>query len=83
MPITIKGIRLETVNLSRDDKTNVISLSTASYSLMSSADRVLANQTIGGYGETVKVAASPATLSLLTQFTESYQKDVSAALGLE
>ncbi len=83
MAITIKGIRLETLGLERQEKSGRLELKTASYALLSSTDHVLANQTIGGYGSNVSVSPSSTTIGLLTQFIESYKKDVLAVLGLD
>lgn len=83
MPITIKGIRIETVNLQRQEKSGTLELKTASYSLLSSSDRVLANQSIGEYGNQLAVVPSATTVGLLNQFIASYRKDVTTVLGLE
>jgi hypothetical protein len=83
MLITIKGIRLETLNLERQKESNKIELKSASYSLISSLDKVLANQTIGGYSDKVSVIPSTTTINLLDQFIDSYKKDISIVLGLE
>jgi len=83
MPITIKGIRLESMNLEREEKSGRVELKTSSYSLLSSTDRVLANQTIGGYNSPVTVVPSSTTMALLDQFVNSYRKDVCDVLGLD
>lgn len=81
--ITLKGIRLETLSLERQDRTGKIEMKSASYSLLSSTDHVLANQSIGGYSDKVAITPSKATLDLLDQFIESYKKDITVVLGLE
>jgi hypothetical protein len=83
MPITIKGIRLESVTLEREDRTGKLELKSAAYSLLSSTDHILANQNIGGYGNKITVSASPETLQALDKFVESYKKDLTNTLGLE
>jgi hypothetical protein len=83
MAITIKGIRLESVELQRQDSTEKIELRNASYSLLSSADHVLANQTIGGYNDKLKIRTSAETNKLLNSFLDSYRKDITQMLGLE
>ena len=83
MAITIKGIRLEAVNLELQEKTGSVELKSASYSLISSVDRVLASQSIGGYSDKVVVVPSSTTVGFLNQFISSYKKDVSTVLGLE
>lgn len=82
MPLTIKGIRLDAVHLERIDG-NEISLKYATYSLISSADTVLADQTIGGgYGnDKVKVNASPTTIKALQEFIAAYKNDINTTLG--
>jgi len=83
MAITIKGIRLEDVNLIREDKSGKLELKSATYCLISSADCVLASQGIGGYNDKVKISPSGDTLKFLNQFVNSYKKDISTILGLE
>ena len=80
--ITIKGIRVESINLLLSKESGSMELQQAEYSLISSVDKVLAKQTIGGYNS-MKVEASRDTLNLLEKFVESYKKDVSDVLGLE
>jgi hypothetical protein len=82
MPITLKGIRLESLTAERDDKTGSLALKTSSYSLISSTDKVLAQQTIGGYNNLV-LTPSPETLKALETFLILYKKDITAVLGLE
>lgn len=82
-PITLKGIRLESVTLERQQESGKLELKGASYSLLSSTDHILANQSIGGYSDKIKIQPSPETLKLLTAFVDSYKKDVTVLLGLE
>lgn len=82
MAITIKGIRLESIHISRDAESGDSKLATASYSLMSSADKVLAKQSIGGYQD-VPLQPSPETLQLMRKFSDSYARDIVMTLGLE
>lgn len=83
MAITIKGVRIESIELQRQDSTGKIELKSASYSLISSTDHVLANQSTGGYNDKVKIQLSAETTKLLTSFLDSYKKDVTQTLGLE
>ncbi len=78
MAITIKGIRLENIAIDRDAE---FKISNSSYSLLSSVDKVLAKQTIGGYGGIV-LEPSPATVKSLQDFMQAYQSDVVMTLGL-
>ncbi len=81
MAITIKGIRLESISLKRnEDGGNKIE--TAEYSLISSVDKVLAKQTVGGYGGMV-LEPSRGTVAALDAFITAYRADVVGTLGLE
>lgn len=80
MAVTVKGIRLENFAITRDDSTGNHELNSAEYSLISSADKVLAKQTIGGYNG-MKLQPSAKTTKLLSDFVDSYKADVDAALG--
>lgn len=82
MAITVRGIRLEDISLSRNAEENEHKIASATYSLISSADKVLAKQCIGGYGGMV-LEPSPATVQALRAFISSYQSDVTTTLGLE
>jgi len=82
MAITLKGIRVETVNLGRDADSGGTKISSASYSLISSADMVLAKQSIGGYGDT-PLEPSPDTIKAMREFVRLYQQDITRVLGLE
>ena len=82
MAITIKGIRIEGVSLKADAENGGHKIESAQYALISSADRVLAKQSIGGYND-VKLEPSADTVKLLQQFVESYSRDVKNVLGLE
>lgn len=82
MPITVKGIRIDKVDILRDNESGQHNISEAQYSLMSSADKVLAKQPIGGYqGLTLKPSAN--TVRALNEFMAMYESDVKAVLGLE
>lgn len=81
MPVTLKGIRLESVTLERQES-GKLDLKSASYSLLSSTDHVLANQSIGGYGDKLKLNPSPKTIELLNAFVDNYRNDITTLLGL-
>ena len=81
MPITLKGIRLESVGIEREQ--GKLELKSSSYSLLSSTDNVLAQQSIGGYGNRLTINPSPETLKALDAFLASYSKDITVTLGLE
>ena len=72
--ITLKGIRLESVGIERNEKSGSLELKAASYSLLSSTDHVLANQTIGGYGSQVAVVPSASTVGALASVHRQLQK---------
>lgn len=79
MAIGIKGIRVDSVQVARgEDGQQAI---TASYSLISTADKVLAKQAIGGYnGMTIQPSAQ--TIGALDAFLKLYVADVNTVLGL-
>lgn len=79
-PVTIKGIRFDAVNLTRDDdgRTKV----TATYALISSLDKVLARQSVGGY-DGMKLQPSAATEKAFADAIALYRADVCALLGLD
>lgn len=80
MSISIRGIRIEAIQLKPNDK-GEFQIETSEYSLISSADKVLAKQEIGGY-KGMKLEPSPETKAALLAFTQSYTKDVQTLLGL-
>jgi hypothetical protein len=82
MPITIKGIRIDSVTIERLDENGAVNLKGATYSLISSTDHILATQPIGGYGG-IALKPSPATMKALETFMQSYKADVLTVLGLE
>lgn len=80
MPITIKGIRLGETTLKRqDDGMTVIE---TSYSLISSTDKVLAKQEVGGYNG-MKMQASAETIKAMEHFLDLYKADIQGVLGIE
>lgn len=81
MAITIKGLRLESLSIGREADSG-LKVQSATYSLISSADTVLAEQTLGAYSK-MKLEPSAATLKLLREFTQSYAQDVSHLIGLD
>lgn len=82
MAITLKGIRLESLSFSRDEKDGGYTVPQAEYSLITSTDKVVAKQTISGYYG-LKLALSAATVKALEDFVALYMKDVRAVTGLE
>ena len=81
MPITIKGLKVNNIHIEPDQSNGGYKISTADYSLVSSTDKVLAKQTIGGY-QGMALEPSPATKQALEIFATSYAKDVQSLLGL-
>jgi len=81
MPITIKGIKITqlTVNIKGDEGDEGI---TSQYALMSSEDKVLAKQDIGGYNG-MKLSPSADTIGALNEFLKLYKRDINTVLGLE
>lgn len=82
MAITIKSARVESLSIERESEDGGYKIKTASYSLISSVDKVLAKQSIGDYGS-MKLEPSPQTIKALDEFMRLYRADVSAVLGLE
>lgn len=78
--ITIRGIRITSLEIKQTSEGEQVD---ASYELISSADKVLARNTLTnrGYGE--KFTAAPATLKALADAVNLYKKDVEMTLGLE
>lgn len=82
MAITIKGIRIEVISINRDAENGGHKIETAEYALISSLEKVLAKQPVGGYNG-LKLEPSVATVKALRAFMDSYTADVTGALGLE
>lgn len=79
--IGIKGVRLVKLEIDLMDKTGSHKPS-GKYEILSTADRVLAKQDIGGYGG-IEIPASVETTRLLNQFVASYNRDISTVCGLD
>jgi hypothetical protein len=77
--IGIKGIRLDTVTLSTEDDQEKIS---GGYSLISTADKVLAKQSVGGY-QGMDIKPSPGTIKAMRDFILAYKNDIQMVLGLD
>ncbi len=82
MPITIRGIRFKTVLITPHPDDAGEDKVQATYQLISSADKVLAEQSVGSYNG-MKVGLSPATCKALDEFLKCYRADVNMTLGLE
>lgn len=80
MAITVRGLRIETVSLTRNKDGQMEMSST--YALISSADKVLAKQGVNGYND-IKVDMSPDTISSLDRFCASLRRDISKVTGLD
>ena len=78
--ITIKGVCVNDIHIEPNDKGGY-RIKSAEYSLISSKDKVLAKQTIGGY-QGMALEPSAATKDALDMFTKSYISDVQTLLGL-
>lgn len=81
MPITISGIKVNDVHIEPNLEQGGYRIKSAEYSLMSSAGKVLAKQTIGGYNGLV-LEPSQNTKRALETFTQSYIDDMQQLLGL-
>jgi hypothetical protein len=82
MAITIKGVRITSITVSRTDEGS--DRVSCNYELISSADKVLAKQSlssVSSYNETMFVPPSD-TLVELGKAVERYKRDVETHLGL-
>lgn len=79
MPITLLGARL--TNCSIGQKEEGGPQVSGTYSLLSSAGKVVATQAFNSYSE-IKVPFSPSTLNALSVFLASAEKDINAHIGL-
>ncbi len=79
--IGIRGIRIKSLAItpSPDNSEEKIS---GEYQLISTADKVLANQTVGGYNG-MKLTPSPETQKALDAFIKLYRNDIQILLGLD
>lgn len=77
--IGIKGIRVESLDIKFDDGNATI---TSQYALISTADKVLAKQSVGGYGG-MDIKPSASTIGKLNGFLSAYRADLTTVLGLD
>lgn len=82
MAITISGIRVESITAVRDKEDGGYKCE-SSYVLLSSADKVVARQSSGGYNESIKVTPSPSTKKAFDEFIRLYVADISELIGLD
>jgi hypothetical protein len=80
-PATIKGIRIESLTIKTASEDGLGEIS-SEYVLVSSEDKVLAKQNIGGYNG-MKVLPAADTVGALNTFLKLYKRDVNTVLGLE
>jgi hypothetical protein len=80
MPITLKGVRVDHFSVERKD--NGEYEISARYDLLSSEDKVLAKQSIGGYSD-MTIQPSIDTRRALDVFLASYNADIGKTLGLD
>ena len=79
MSISIQGIRIDNVSITREEDGDEI---TSVYSLISSGGRVLAKQNVNGY-QGLEIPIGVETTKLLGMFISSWKKDIQTILGLE
>lgn len=79
MAIAIKGIRVLSVAIGLDKGETEL---TSEYALISTGDKILAKQAVGGYGG-MKIQPSAATVGALNEFLKLYKADIQTVLGLE
>lgn len=80
MAITIKGIKINDVHLEPTDNGG-FRIKSAEYSLISSTDKILAKQSLGGY-QGMALGPGSETKAALDEFMKAYLKDVQTLLGL-
>jgi len=79
MAIAIRGIRVEALEIKRSDTgDNTLE---GRYSLISTADKVLATQSFNGYND-IKVSMSVETQKAFNDFIGGMKKDIQVVLGL-
>lgn len=76
--IAIKGIKLTSISISLEKEEEIAS----HYQIISTIDKVLAKQDVGGYNG-IKVEKSPATCKALAEFIKCYKKDICDTIGLD
>lgn len=81
MPILIQGIKLSKIAMDLESESENGGV-TAEYCLMSTGGKVLAKQSIGGYGG-MKIQPGTESQILLNKFVESYKADIQKVLGLD
>ena len=79
-PITLKGARVEYFAVERgaDDEYKI----SARYELISSEGRVLAKQSLGGYGN-MTIEPTTETKIALHAFLKAYNADIGRSIGLD
>lgn len=82
MEIKIKGIRLGNLYLKSDEHGKPHEIESASYSLVSELDKVIAKQSIGCFDSQIRVEPSAATKNAVTALIASYAKDIQEVTGL-
>lgn len=82
MAITIAGIKVNDIHLEPNAEQGGYRIKSAEYSLIGSTGKILAKQSIGGYGGLV-MEPSRETAVALEEFARMYQKDVILLLGLD
>jgi len=82
IPITIKGVRVEEIQIGKADERGGFRVTSSVYSLISSTGKVLAKQAIGGYSSGVSLEPSAPTVKALETFMALYADDICTVLGL-
>lgn len=79
MAITVQGIRIATLTVTRKEEGFDIQ---GQYDLMSNTGNVLAKQGFNGYND-MKINQSPTTQKAFRDFLAAFSADVQLTLGLE
>jgi hypothetical protein len=81
MPITIKGFRIEHLAMNRQDENGSVKI-TGTYSIISSADKVIAKQSFGDYNG-IEIKPSADTIRKMDEFLKAFRTDLNSTLGME
>ncbi len=79
MSITIKGIKLRDITVTRDEEGKI--KVTGNYSVLSSTDKVIAKQGFNGYND-IEVSWTAETQRLIESAVAAIKQDVELTLGL-
>lgn len=77
--IGIRGINIKSLSLEKENDAMKI---VGKYALMSTTDKVLATQSVNGYGD-LEVRPSADTVKAMDAFIKAFKRDIESVIGLE